>query len=368
MNDDAFGRAFRGFQQYKRRADRSAMEALAGFFLLSAFVFWSVAFWQLLTPPAIVSQLTIQTAVLALVFGVAAPLLWSALLPTTAAGQLLQKSQFLTIGQVVTTAAAIYLTYAEYQLLFAWLTAQTAIADSGLVVVLDLALLIGFVLIPALAWTQIPFDRMMSQIRQNHEIKRLEIMQRGDLALLKTHLIRAEVLTLRGYANLMPAEQAEVREIMTGLMLGIADAQRNIARMTGLSADYDKMLGIADDEQVARVMSDLGEQLNAPAQLIEGSIAPDPTHVDTRLQSSIPRETPDDTRRHMTTGDDAYARAARETFGRTPWTVKKLAERLEIGETKAREMRDAWLATGTIQEANLGRWFFADVTERGGQA
>jgi hypothetical protein len=60
----------------------------------------------------------------------------------------------------------------------------------------------------------------------------------------------------------------------------------------------------------------------------------------------------------MTSGDDAYARAAHQVFGLTPWTVKRLAEALEIGETKARELRDEWMTEGLVSEARLGRWHF----------
>jgi hypothetical protein len=54
---------------------RSALDVIALIFLVAGFAFWAVAFWQLLTPPALLSLLSIQAAVLALAFSLAAPLL-----------------------------------------------------------------------------------------------------------------------------------------------------------------------------------------------------------------------------------------------------------------------------------------------------
>jgi hypothetical protein len=86
--------------------------------------------------------------------------------------------------------------------------------------------------------------------------------------------------------------------------------------------------------------------------------------VDSRSQSSESRAgqatTHDDTRRHTTTHDDAYLKAARKVFGETPWTIKSLAARLEIGETSAKGLRDAWLNERLVKEANLGRWYFTE--------
>src|SRR3954453_19347849 len=76
---------------------RSALDVIALIFLGCGFAFWGVAFWQLLTPPQLASLLTIQAALLGLAFSLAAPLLLSMLVPTTPAGQLLQRTQWATI-------------------------------------------------------------------------------------------------------------------------------------------------------------------------------------------------------------------------------------------------------------------------------
>src|SRR6266508_5018811 len=102
-------------QHYRRmqRATvaRSALDVIALIFLFAGFAFWGVAFWQLLSPPALLSLLSIQAAVLALAFSLAAPLLLSVLVPTTPAGQLLQKTQWATIGFPVIIACSVFLSY-----------------------------------------------------------------------------------------------------------------------------------------------------------------------------------------------------------------------------------------------------------------
>lgn len=275
MDQDIFARGFKQYQQYKRRADRSALEALAGLFIVASFAFWAVAFWQLFSPPNVLSLMTIQVAVLALVFAIAAPLLWSALVPTTPAGQLLQKTQWRTAGFVFIVGAAVYLTYTAFSLLETWMYNQLYTGDAVTMTrPLAVALAIAFILIPALAWTQLPYNRMLDQIKQAHEVRRLEIMQKGDLAILKNHLLWMESRALMGYTNLLPDEQRHVAQSIAGLLQGIATTQRRIARLAGLSSDYDRAIGIPGDDELNNVIELLTSSLEKPAEEIEGSIRP----------------------------------------------------------------------------------------------
>jgi hypothetical protein len=372
FNPDAFVDRYR--QLRRATVARSALEALAFVFLIASFAFWSVCFWQLLTPPTLLSLQSVNVAVLALVFSLAAPLLWSALVPTTPAGQLLQKTQWRTVGFTFIVAAAVYLSWIAWQLLEMWLASQPGVQETGLVRQVAVALVIAFILLPALSWTQLTPERWLEQIRQSHQVRKLEIMQSGELAILKSRMIWAETKALAGYAKLLPAEQVEVQQTIQGLLMGIGDTQRALARTVGLSSDLDSSLGIMDDRQITDTMRYVTQQIEAPARVVDEAARALPrgdgrdahdansAHEDSRPGSSISREPPRDERRHMTPYDDTWRRAAVETFGSTPWTVKRLAERLDIGETRAREMKDAWYAADIIQETQLGRWSF---TERG---
>ena len=301
---------------------RSALDVIAIIFLVCGFAFWSVAFWQLLAPPAILSLLSIQTAVLAIVYALATPLLWSALVPSTPAGQLLQKTQWRTFGFGAIVTAALFLSYQAEFMIELWLWAQPGIAEAGFARPLAFSLVIAFVLIPALAWTQLSPERFIAQIQQAHQVRKLDMQQRGELAIIKASLVRAEMLAARGWANLLPLEQEEAIGTLRGLLMGSADSMRAIIRTLGISSDLER--SIMDDHEIADHLDYVKQSIdvvpeiwcaaapprarvgtNAIANEPEDStperiLSPSPTHVNTRLQSSIPRETPDATRRHPT--------------------------------------------------------------------
>jgi hypothetical protein len=353
---------------------RSALDVIAIVFLGCAFAFWGVAFWQLLTPPALLSLLSIQAVVLSLVYSLATPLLWSMLVPTTPAGQLLQKTQLRTVGFAFIVASAAYLRYQAEWMIETWLSYQPGVAEGGMQRSLALSLSIAFILIPALAWVQLSPERWLAQIQQAHMVKKLEAQMNGDLAILRATLLKAEQRALVGYANLLPQEKEEVFHTLRGLILGINDQQRAISRTLGISAELERdMMGDAD---IATALDSVKSALDASEiRLLDASTAREsttaivnspigesasaqPAHVDSRPPSSISRDQPDDARRQATPGDAAYLRAAHDAFGRRPWTLKQLAAELKIGDTSAGELRDHWLADGSARQVNLGRWTF----------
>jgi hypothetical protein len=239
---------------------RSALDVIALIFLVAGFAFWAVAFWQLLTPPALLSLLSIQAAVLALAFSLAAPLLLSMLVPTTPAGQLLQKTQWATVGFYVILAAAIFMTFQAEQLIESWLYAQPAIAESGFERRLAIVLVIAFVVIPALAWVQLTPERWLQQIQQAHAVKKLEMQQRGELAIVKASILSAERKALLGWANLLPLEQQEVLHTIRGLIMASSDTQRDIVRTLGLGAELER--DIMSDETIAKQLDYVAQRLD----------------------------------------------------------------------------------------------------------
>jgi len=126
-----------------------------------------------------------------------------------------------------------------------------------------------------------------------------------------------------------------------------------IARADTLPATYTTMTMPAADGM--RIAVGDGDQVRRDAADLR-------LHADSRLQSSESREAPDATRRQTTAHDAAYLRAARDAFGRRPWTLKQLAAELRIGDTSAGALRDSWIADGSARQVNLGRWSF-DITE-----
>ena len=79
-----------------RRAStgRNVLSLLASVFLLASFLFWGVLHYTVFVSPAgfAIPQI-IVAAVMTVVYSLALPLLLSMLIPTTPAGQMLQRTQ-----------------------------------------------------------------------------------------------------------------------------------------------------------------------------------------------------------------------------------------------------------------------------------
>lgn len=360
-------------------AGRTVLDGLAIVFLGCSTCFWLVLHWTALVGPGLPSgahQLpqAVVAVAMTLIYAFALPLLLSMLVPTTPAGQLLQKTMWRTIGFPVVIVSTGVLGFYAQALIRAWFESQPEVVAGNLTPAYMVAALVGFIVIPALCWVQVSPERWIREVQQAHEVRKLELMQRGELAIVKARLLWAEQKALIGYAKLLPAEQKEVIDTMRGLLMGIGDTQRTIARTMGIEGELER--SILGDAEIADTLDYVSQQLEKPARSIDKALtyfddgeresaqfvqdAPAAVHVNTRLQPSIPREAPAVTRRQATTGDDAYRRAAIAHFGVKPWTVKRLADALSVGETTARELRNEWQYEGLIAEAQLGRWYFTE--------
>ena len=378
IENDLAARAFRKYVGAKRRAERSATDVLSGAFILSGIIFWAVAFWQLLSPPSLFSLLAIQALVLAFVTSVAAPLLWSALVPSTPAGQLLQRTQWATAGFVLSTAAAGYLSYFEYQLLAAWLSAQTVIAEAGMVGYFALAMLIAFILIPALGWVRVPFHQMLDQIQQAHEVRKLEVMQRAELAEIKNRVIWAETKALTAFANLLPQDQAFALATIEAMFGRITAGQREVARLAGVAADVEDQYAIVQDGEIVDRLRQLQYELGR--REITG-MAPRPDPIDVTpaggrvaQPDAIPaslRPAPAPARAPESPQRPAAPRSAPQRYAAEldaargalagVWSCADLAEALGVKERTARDRLNAWLDAGLVAATETaGRFYFTE--------
>jgi hypothetical protein len=334
---------------------RSALDVIALIFLCCGFAFWSVAFWQLLSPPALLSLLSIQVAVLGLVYSLATPLLWSALVPSTPAGQLLQKTQWRTFGFAAIVGAAFFLTYQAEKMIELWLFAQPGIQEAGFARGLAISLAIGFILIPALAWTQLTPERWLAQIQQAHQVKKLEMQQRGELAIIKASLLRAKSLAAIGWANLLPQEKDEVFNTLRGLLMASSDTMRNVVYTLDMSSELERT--IMDDEAIAAELAfvakaiDIVPALAPAAALPDAASPPEPPKPIAAPVIARVRPAQDSAAQR----DDAYT-VAFTAFGRDQaWTVRDLATVLSTAESTARTQKQAWEAAGRISSEGLAK-------------
>jgi hypothetical protein len=353
---------------------RSALDVIALIFLCAGFAFWGVAFWQLLAPPALLSLLSIQAAVLALVYSLATPLLWSALVPSTPAGQLLQKTQWRTFGFAAIVGAAIYLSYQAEMMIELWLWAQPGIAEAGFARSLAISLSIGFILIPALAWTQLTPERWLQQIQQAHAVKKLEMQQRGELAIIKALIVSAERKALKGWANLLPLEREEIFDTIKGLLMSTSDVQRDIVRTLSLGAELER--DIMNDHEIADRLDYVAQQINVLPDV--GRVTPREIPAESETVALAPRQdaiSVSPPPRPATAGIAAPQRPAaprsapqreytpewqraRDKYGDGAWSVRQLAETLDMKERTARDRVNAWVASGQACAADTKGFFY----------
>jgi hypothetical protein len=284
--------------------------------------------------------------------------LLSMLVPTTPAGQMLQKTQWATVGFYVILAAAIYLVYQAEQLIELWLYAQPAVAEAGFERRLAIVLVISFVIVPALAWVQLTPERWLQQIQQAHQVKKLEMQQAGEIAIIRNNLIWLEEKALIGYVNLLPDEQRAVLAGTEGLIKGINDQQRAIARMFGIHADIERdFMGDADIEQAMRAAEQATSrhaitQIDAPSPSERAPATYTEPHTSAR-GADHPRSS------QMIPHEREYT-IAYQHFGAEAWTVKDLAGVLAIEPETAGKRKRAWedaqLVNGRVQ--SNGRYRF----------
>lgn len=269
-------------------------------------------------------------------------------------------------------------------MLEAWLYAQPAIAEAGMARGLALSLSIAFILCPALAWVQLTPERWLQQIQQAHQVKRLEIQQRGELAILKTRILWATQRAAVSYANLLPGEQQEVLATIKGLFMSIGDTQRDIARTLQIDADLSRT--ILDDDRIASDLDYVAEALTS--QTVEQPALTRmrdlPAHESARVidqafdQAIVGRANGPSERAerapaaytephkgHTMQHDAAsYPHCEEYTIAHRAlpdaWTVKDLARVLSIEEPTARQRRAAWQDAGLVsgQGLSTGRYRF----------
>lgn len=255
-----------------------ALAAMCG----SAMYWWGIQ--SALTDNHIVAAA--YTAILVL----APPALVSFLIPWSPAGMLMAKINMKTIGYSVVASCSIYLMYYSYWIQTSWWAAQPVAAEAGLVNQQMLIGLIGFILIPALLWTPVSSDELVTQIQQAHLVKRYELQTQADIAILRATLLRAQQLSLKGFANLSIIEQQELAGAMNGLVSGINNTLREIGEtvstVSGVAMPFDGMLD--DNEDIRGVLDYISDSLSGGYEQEE--VIPQGTNLRQRLLEQAQRE------------------------------------------------------------------------------
>lgn len=371
-----------GHLQTARRATvgKNALDALALLFLLASGAFWFVLHWSALVVPGAGLPQMVVAVVMTAIYALALPLLLSMLAPSTPAGMLLQKTQWRTWGFLLVIGSAMFLGFHARNLMLLWFSAQPVIEEAEQEAAYTIAAMIGFVVIPALAWVQATPEQWLSAIQQAHKVRKLEMEQEGEIAIIKARLLWAEERAAVSYASLLPAEQEEVRATLGGLLKGIADLQRDIANTVGARATVERSLGSLGDAEIDDIMSHIAVQLEKPAQALERFLPvyvgdADNARSDAPERTKPPQEdytksyeamrTADRPRRSRTIPHEGEYTIAYERYGSEPWMVKDLATLLAIEPETAAKRRREWQQIGLVGNDGLsnGRYQFIDITK-----
>jgi len=190
----------------------------------------------------------------------------SFLIPWSPAGMLLQKVNMKTAGYTVVIICSLYLLYYSYWIMSAWWSAQPVTADANLVSQQMLIGVIGFIIVPALLWTPVSSDELVEQVRQAHLVKRYELQTQADIAILRATLLRAQQLSLKGFANLTILERQELSGAMNGLVSSVNKTLREVGdtvrAVSGVAMPFDGMLD--DNEDIRGVLDYIGDSLIGP--------------------------------------------------------------------------------------------------------
>ncbi len=353
----------------------SVLDYVALFCLGASFLFWSVLYFTLIAPP--LPQIAPQTFValaLTVMSTVISPALWSILVPTTPAGQLLQKTQFGTVGFWVILGAALYLTWYANQWIGLYWFNQAIIHENNLDGTLTIFCLIGFVLVPSLAWTVVTPERWLLQIHQAREVRKIErMMQLEDLsykamiartrAILNAELAGSAVSRIPELAGLLMASEKLTHQALYQVAQGYS-AMYNAELRLGLESEPEiEERYRSTVNYLVQAHNETPELPLAPLAVLEQSdTIPKADHAaGQRAVVAVGDQSP-------LSGLSTPARqnyiAARNVLGDGAWMRRDLETALSCQHSEASERIREWKAAGLVVDVSDPKWHYR-FTERG---
>jgi hypothetical protein len=205
--------------------------------------FWINLYWNLYDPIDPAEQVLIGIA--AFLHALSMPVLWSALVPTTPAAQLLQKTKWQTIGFYFIIGFVIFLTVIAGYLIYQWQISRDAVRDSGLAGLLTIVWLILSVGVPALSFVQSTPEQWLKQVEQWQAVKRLDIHFKQELILAREAYGRALAILRYGLDRATVEQRQYVADVWQGMHIAEQENLRAIA--TTLRDEGDIVLAVSPE-------------------------------------------------------------------------------------------------------------------------
>jgi hypothetical protein len=378
-------------QSWRRRGTATSIldiGAQAG--LLVGCVFWNNTFWVLIAPAGWVE--IILSVALAGGYALILPMLLSLLAPSTAAGMALAETKYKTWGHAIAVAAAVFMVYHAFTVVWAWWRSRPAVVASEQDLFMAIGTLIIFIVVPALSWVQIAPDRWVAEVVQAQQVKRLKAAQQANLMAAQIQYARAMGLLKRGLANATALERQELAGTLIAMQRAENEGVERVADQMRILTGIDGGPSLIDDPQIERQYHQLTtamERLYAPINDDYVELEPAPVgrngatngvqRGDDELQRALVAQpvAPHHSPLHPVAATNernatvAQGDAPRRTVahGRTKWyeeqahdvrhqlgatlTAKQVARALDVSESQAREMVGAWQDAGWLDRTNL---------------
>jgi hypothetical protein len=200
----------------------------------------------------------------AIIIVVSPPALISFVIPWSPGGMLLQKINARTLGYPVVLLCSLFFLWYVFDIQFSWWAAQPVVAETDLVLHQVGIWIIGSIIIPGLLLAQVTDDELVEAARQAHVVKRYRLQTQADLAILRSQLLRARQLTLRGFANLVSDEREELSNILQELVRSIDSTlyeyNQGIKAVSGTVVPFESL---EDNPEIQEYLDYVAESLES---------------------------------------------------------------------------------------------------------
>lgn len=385
-------RYMRQAQTLRRPATMLDTVALVG--LVVMLTFWFRVTWFFFAPQTLASFEALFGMMFSFGLAYALPAMLAALLPSTPAGMLLQRTRHRTWGFAALLGASLFMLWFSWLVMDGWLYQFPNIRGTSMHTPMVIVALILGVLLPTLAWVQVAPDRWLAEVMQAHEVKRLELLHEGQINTIKVQFARQALLLHKGLANLTAAETHELVGAQEAIHRAINTSLRDIARSMNVMTGFDTGVNLLPDPELTTLYDKLANGLErAQVRLKE---LPAPTGATVELPAPAPAVRHQDAetvdhgsyrecespatatgrsgpqRERSTTGDaaagagyEASYTIAREQLGGAAWTRSDLERVLSIRKSKAGELIATWRAMGAVRDITDPAHHYAWTDTRG---
>jgi hypothetical protein len=246
---DLLGEPYRHAQAVRRATTAtSILDVGAWIGLFAGCIFWNNFFWFFIAPTSPFDM--VLAVAIAAGYAVILPMLISLLAPSTPAGMALAETRWRTIGHGIAVAAAIFMSYHAFLVLWAWWRARPAAVAAQQDLFLAIGTAIVMIVVPALAWVQVAPDRWVAEIVQAQQVRRLRAAQQANLMAAQIQYARAMALLKRGLANATVGERAELAGTLIAMQRAENEAISQVADQLRIVTGIDTGVQLLDDPQL----------------------------------------------------------------------------------------------------------------------